>query len=183
MASSPIGRKGPLEGETLRRATALTEDIWCKYIHGCSYSSGTVFSRCNIPFVPFDGTQFWARPPTRSMQVCKRPGRVIQQEIYFEKPGAAPQSANALRDIFCINLHSSLSLARAGQRGAAGVAAGCWVVGGARAGAAAGRAAAGTTAGRARGSQRPFTMRIFRALHLRTAARTLVFDTQMPSTS
>ena len=78
---------------------------------------------------------------------------------------------------------ATLTLARAGQRGVAGVAAGCWVVGGARAGAAAGRAAAGTTAGRARGSQRPFTMRIFRALHLRTAARTLAFDTQMPSTS
>ena len=78
---------------------------------------------------------------------------------------------------------ATLTLARAGQRGVAGVAAGCWVVGGARAGAAAGRAAAGTTAGRARGSQRPFTIRIFRALHLRTAARTLVLDTQMPSTS
>src|SRR5438270_109092 len=66
------------------------------------------------------------------------------------------------------------ALARANQRGVAGVAAGCWIVGG---------AAAGAAAGRARGSQRPFTMRIFRALHLRTAARTLAFDTQMPSTS
>jgi len=66
------------------------------------------------------------------------------------------------------------ALARANQRGVAGVAAGCGVVGG---------AAAGAAAGRARGSQRPFTMRIFRALHLRTAARTLAFDTQMPSTS
>ena len=42
---------------------------------------------------------------------------------------------------------------------------------------------AGVAAGRTRGSQRPFTMRIFRALHLRTAARTLAFDTQMPSIS
>jgi hypothetical protein len=50
-------------------------------------------------------------------------------------------------------------------------------------GAAAGRATAGAAAGRASGSQRPFTMRIFRAPHLRTAARTLGFDTQMPSTS
>jgi hypothetical protein len=74
---------------------------------------------------------------------------------------------------------SALTLARAGQRGVAGVAAGCWVVGGA----AAGRAAAGAAAGRTRGSQRPFTMRIFRALHLRTAARTAEFRTQMPSTS
>jgi hypothetical protein len=65
-------------------------------------------------------------------------------------------------------------LARANQRGVAGVAAGCW---------AAGRAAPEAAAGRARGSQRPFTMRIFRELHLRTAARTLVLDTQMPSTS
>jgi hypothetical protein len=74
--------------------------------------------------------------------------------------------------------------ARSGQRcGVAGVAAGCWVAGGAAAGAAAGRDAAGAVAGRTRGSQRPFTMRIFRALHLRTAARTLAFDTQMPSTS
>jgi hypothetical protein len=76
-------------------------------------------------------------------------------------------------------VRSASTLARANQRGVAGVAAGCWVVGGA----AAGRAAAGAVAGRARGSQRPFTMRIFRALHLRTAARTLVLDTQMPSTS
>src|SRR5258708_38013905 len=92
------------------------------------------------------------------MQVCKRPGRVIQQEIYFEKPGAAPQSANALRDIFCINLHSSLTLARAGQRGAAGVAAGCWGVGGARAGGAAGPAAARTAAGRALVLPRPIRL-------------------------
>jgi hypothetical protein len=76
-------------------------------------------------------------------------------------------------------VRSASTLARANQRGVAGVAAGCWVVGGA----AAGGAAAGAVAGRARGSQRPFTMRIFRALHLRTAARTLVLDTQMPSTS
>jgi len=82
-----------------------------------------------------------------------------------------------------ISLQSSLSLARAGQRGVAGVAAGCWVVGVATAGAAAGRAAAGAAAGRERGSQRPFTMRIFRAMHLRTAARTAEFRTQMPSTS
>ena len=75
-------------------------------------------------------------------------------------------------------------LSRPGQRGVAGVAAGCWVVvGGAAAGAAAGRAPAGAAAGRTIGSQRPFTMRIFRALHLRTAARTLEFDTQMPSTN
>ena len=74
--------------------------------------------------------------------------------------------------------------ARSYQRGSeAGVVAGCWVAGGAAAGAAAGRDAAGAAAGRASGSQRPFTMRIFRALHLRTAARTLAFDTQMPSTS
>jgi hypothetical protein len=57
---------------------------------------------------------------------------------------------------------SALTLARAGQCGVAGVAAGCWVVGGAAAGgaaaaAAAGRAAAGAAAGRTR-SQRPFTM-------------------------
>jgi hypothetical protein len=78
---------------------------------------------------------------------------------------------------------SALTLARAGQRGVAGVAAGCWVAGGAAAGAAAGRAAAGAAAGRARGSQRPFTMRIRRELHLRTAARTAEFRTQMPSTS
>ena len=88
---------------------------------------------------------------------------------------------------FAISLQSSLSLARAGQRGVAGVAAGCWVegaaAGGAAAGAAADRATAGAAAGRASGSQRPFTMRIFRALHLRTAARTLVLDTQMPSTN
>jgi hypothetical protein len=65
--------------------------------------------------------------------------------------------------------------ARSYQRGSeAGVVAGCWVAGG---------AAAGAAAGRASGSQRPFTMRIFRLLHLRTAARTLAFDTQMPSTS
>jgi hypothetical protein len=81
-------------------------------------------------------------------------------------------------------VRSASTLARANQRGVAGVAAGCWVVGGAAAGgAAAGRAAAGAAAGRARGSQRPFTMRIFRALHLRTAARTAEFRTQMPSTS
>jgi hypothetical protein len=75
------------------------------------------------------------------------------------------------------------ALARAGQRGVAGVAAGCWVAGGGAAGAAAGRAAAGAAAGRTRGSQRPFTMRIPRELHLRTAARTAEFRTQMPSTS
>src|SRR5205807_2325378 len=61
---------------------------------------------------------------------------------------------------------SALTFARGGQRGVAGVAAGCWVVGGAAVGAAAGRAAAGAAAGRARGSQRPFTMRIPRELHL-----------------
>jgi hypothetical protein len=74
---------------------------------------------------------------------------------------------------------SNVGLLLAGQRGVAGAAAGCWVLGGAAGGAAAGRA----TAGRVSGSQRPFTIRIFRALHLRTAARTLAFDTQMPSTS
>jgi len=63
---------------------------------------------------------------------------------------------------------------RANQRGVAGLAAGCW---------AAGCAASEAAAGRARGSQRPFTMRIFRALHLRTAARTRELDTQRPSTS
>jgi hypothetical protein len=87
-----------------------------------------------------------------------------------------------------MSLQSSSSLACADQRGVAGVAEGCWVVAGAAAaggaaGAAGGRATAGAAAGRARGSQRPFTMRILRALHLRTAARTLAFDTQMPSTS
>ena len=25
-------------------------------------------------FVPFEGTQFWSRTPTRSMQACERPG-------------------------------------------------------------------------------------------------------------
>jgi len=64
------------------------------------------------------------------------------------------------------------------QRGVVGVAAGCW-----GAGALAGRAAVGTAPARARGSQRPFTMRIFLASHLRTAARTFEFRTQMPSTS
>jgi hypothetical protein len=140
-------------------------------------------SRCDISFVPFEETQFWAGTPTRSVQVCKRPGRGHSVSNQFREARRGPQSANALRDIYAISLQRSLSLARAGQRGVAGVAAGCWVVGGATAGAAAGRAAAGAAAGRARGSQRPFTMRIFRALHLRTAARTLAFDTQMPSTS
>ena len=81
---------------------------------------------------------------------------------------------------------------RAGQRDVVGVVAGCWVAGGGAAGAAAGRAAAGAAAGRdaagaaadrTRGSQRPFTMRIPRELHLRTAARTAEFRTQMLSTS
>jgi hypothetical protein len=75
------------------------------------------------------------------------------------------------------------TLARAGQRGVAGVGAGCWDAGGAAVEAAAGRAAAGAAAGRPRGSQRPFTMPIPRELHLRTTARTAVFRTQMPSTS
>jgi len=110
-------------------------------------------------------------------------GGVIRLAI-IEKPGAARRARMLCGIFFAISLQSSLSLARAGQRGVAGVAAGCWVVGGATAGAAkAGRAAAGAAAGRTRGSQRPFTMRIFRALHLRTAARTAEFRTQMPSIS
>jgi hypothetical protein len=47
-------------------------------------------------------TQFWARTPTRPMQVWKRPGPGIQQAINFEEPPASPQSANAPRVIFCI---------------------------------------------------------------------------------
>src|SRR6476646_251753 len=83
-------------------------------------------------------------------------GGVIRLAI-IEKPGAA-RRARMLCGIFsAISLQSSLSLARAGQRGVAGVAAGCWVVGatagGAAAGVAAGRATAGAAAGRARGSQ------------------------------
>jgi len=41
-----IGRPGPVEGVPNRRdrATALIEDIWCEKIHGCSCSSGTVYS-------------------------------------------------------------------------------------------------------------------------------------------
>ena len=96
------------------------------------------------------------------------------EEIWCEK----------IRGCSCRARQNVRYAARSGQRcGVAGVAAGCWVAGGAAAGAAAGRDAAGAVAGRTRGSQRPFTMRIFRALHLRTAARTLAFDTQMPSTS
>jgi len=123
--------------------------------HGCSCSSGTVFSV----------------PPL----FCSKTGaRSFSKAVNFEKPGAA-RRARMLCGIFsAISLQSSLSLARAGQRGVAGAAAGRWVVGGATAGAA---------AGRTRGSQRPFTMRIFRALHLRTAARTAELRTQMPSTS
>jgi transposase len=32
-------------------------------------------SRCNISFVSFEGTQFWTRTPTRSMQVFEGPGQ------------------------------------------------------------------------------------------------------------
>ena len=70
---------------------------------------------------------------------------------------------------------------RARQSGVAEVAAGCWVGGGAAA--AADRATAGVPAGRARSSQRPFTMRIPRELHLLNVARTAEFRTQMSSIS
>jgi len=108
-----------------------------------------------------------------------------RQESRHHFDGAsAPRRAASVRDATAAEHQAgALSLARANQRGVAGVAAGCWAAGGAAAGAAAGRAAAGAAAGRARGSQRPFTMRIFRALHLRTTARTAEFRTQMPSIS
>ena len=37
-----IGRQGPLEGvrNCRDRATALTEDMWCEKIRGCSYRGG-----------------------------------------------------------------------------------------------------------------------------------------------
>jgi hypothetical protein len=143
--------------------------------------SGAVLSVQHL-FCSIRGNSIWARTPTGSMQVCKRPGRGRSASNQFREAQRGPQSANALRDIFCDQLPEFVVVARACQRGVAGVAAGCWVVGGATAGAAAGRAAAGAAA-RTRGSQRPFTMRIFRALHLRTAARTAEFRTQMPSTS
>jgi len=115
---------------------------------------------------------YWAAAPIapRSDEdySLKRSGNIVMK-----------METSPLPDPYLISVNDCSS----GQRGVAGVAAGCWVVGGAAAGAAAGRAAAGTAAGRARGSQRPFTMRIFRALHLRTAARTAEFRTQMPSTS
>jgi hypothetical protein len=62
-----------------------------------------VFSVQHRPY-SFDGTAFWTRTPTRPVQVWKRPGWGIEQAINFEEPGAAPQSANALRDIFCNQL-------------------------------------------------------------------------------
>ena len=56
-------------------------------------------SRCNISFVPFEGTEFWTRTPTRSVQACKRPGGLIRKQSILEEL-SGPQSANALRDIF-----------------------------------------------------------------------------------
>jgi len=52
-------------------------------------------------FVPFEETQFWAGTPTRSVQVCKRPGRGHSVSNQFREARRGPQSANALRDIFC----------------------------------------------------------------------------------
>jgi len=97
--------------------------------------------------------------------------RLDHRSVAVDSIAGAARRARMLCGIFsAISLHSSLSLKRAGQRGVVGVAAGCWVAG-------------GDAAGRTRGSQRPFTMRIRRELHLRTAARTTEFRTQMPSTS
>jgi hypothetical protein len=122
-----------------------------------------VFSERHLfSFIPFEEIQFWAGTPTRSVQVCKRPGR-DHSVSNFEKPGAARRTRMLCGIFSAISLQSSLLLARAGQRGVAGVAAGCWVVDGAPGGAAAGRAAAGAAAGRVSSSQRPFTVRIFRA--------------------
>jgi hypothetical protein len=102
---------------------------------------------------------YWAAAPIapRSDEdySLKRSGNIVMK-----------METSPLPDPYLIRVNDCSS----GQRGVAGVAAGCWVV-------------AGAAAGRARGSQRPFTMRIFRALHLRTAARTAEFRTQMPSTS
>ena len=98
-------------------------------------------SRCNISFVPFTGTQFGLVLRPAQCKFVKDRGGVIRQAINFEKPGAARRAQMLCGNFFAISLQSSLSLARAGQRGVAGVAAGCWVVGGATAGAAACRAA------------------------------------------
>jgi hypothetical protein len=62
--------QGPVEDAALcgDGATAPLEDIRCKKIQGCSFrvpirANIAPCSRCNISFVPFEGTQFWASHP------------------------------------------------------------------------------------------------------------------------
>jgi hypothetical protein len=50
---------------------------------------------CNISSVPFDGKQ---------LQACKKPGRGHSVSNQFREARRSPQSANALRDIFCNEL-------------------------------------------------------------------------------
>jgi hypothetical protein len=56
-------------------------------------------SRCNISFVPFEGTQFWTGTRSRPVQACKRPGRAFIKQSILRKPGAA-RRARMLCGIF-----------------------------------------------------------------------------------
>jgi hypothetical protein len=154
---------GPRDGTPSRYLIQRFSELRCGSVQKSDVVPHLSVARC-LPAMP------WSRVEVMTWEGLA--GSFSKQSI-SRSPARPAERECSLRDIFC-NRPRELSFARAGQRGVAGVAAGCWVVGG---------AAAGAAAGRARGSQRPFTMRIFRALHLRTAARTLAFDTQMPSTS
>jgi hypothetical protein len=63
--------------ETDREGVAFEYDVIemkATSVGGVRANHGPPCSPCNILFVPFEGTQFWSRTPTRSMQACERPG-------------------------------------------------------------------------------------------------------------
>jgi hypothetical protein len=58
-------------------------------------------SRCNISFVPFEGTQFWTRTPTCLVQafVTDR-GRAFSKQSILRNPAARPAERECSAGLF-----------------------------------------------------------------------------------
>jgi hypothetical protein len=97
-----------MKRRTVTLSSLLRENPRLKLL-GDNTSDGAVFWVQHL-FCFLEGTQVWARTPTRSVQVCKRPGRGHSVSNQFREARRGPQSANALRDIFLISLQGDLGV-------------------------------------------------------------------------
>ena len=69
----PMQPLPPHADEEVRRAVGPQVVPWAMPWPGLSNMPPC--SRCNISLVPFEGTAFWTRTPTRSVQACTKTGR------------------------------------------------------------------------------------------------------------